>query len=173
MTSTRKIISVLVTLSSIFVSHYLIADQLNDSKLSAAVKSALEMEQDIPETDIQVSTKDGVVKLSGVVDTRLQAHKVAELAQSVNGVTSVDDKDLETRSSNAYFSDAMITAKVKGKIKQLSNQQRISKDYKLHVETTNGVVHIFGKVGNNRDVKEIKDSVYKMDKVKGVKLNIN
>jgi hyperosmotically inducible protein len=171
-TTTRKRVSVLVAVLSIFVSHLLVANQVNDNKLTAAVKAVLAQEKDIPESDITVSTKDGVVKLSGTVDTHLQAHRIAELTQSVNGVLRVDDLDLQTRSSTNFIRDAMITDKAKGKIQQLSKQSRIGKSYKLHIETTNGTVHVFGKVDKISDIGEIKDALSRMEHVKYVNFNL-
>src|SRR6185503_254862 len=132
MSSTRKTASELIAVCSIFVSHMLISDQVHDNKLMLKVKTALAAEHNMPESEISVSAKDHVVKLSGVVDTALQAHRAVEIAQSVSGVNKVDDKELEITSSDSYLSDAMVTAKAKGKIAQLTNQNRISKGHKLH-----------------------------------------
>ncbi len=103
----------------------------------------------------------------------LQANRAVELAASVHGVRNVDDSKLKVTSSESYFSDAMMTAQVKGRLMQLSSDDKIGSAYDLHVETTNGVVHIFGTVPNRGDISVISDSVKKMENVKGVKTNID
>jgi hyperosmotically inducible protein len=171
--SNRKLITSLVILtSSLLGSTALLANSAHDNKLALAVKSMIAVEKDLPAADISVSCNDDVIRLSGVVDTQLQLNKAVELAQSVDGVRSVDDNDLKIRDSSNYLRDALITAKAKGKIRQLANQKRIGDNYELHVETTNGVVHIFGKVAKNKDKAIIKDNIAKMDDVKQVHFNI-
>lgn len=173
MIDSKKVITVILIASAILTSRVLVADQVSDSRITASIKTMLANEDDLAEAAIAVSTKDKVVKLKGLIDTKLQAHRAVELAQSMNGVAKVDDSGLKTRSSADYLRDAMISAKVKGKIMQLSNQHLIDKDYNLHVETTNGVVHIYGKLVNHKDASTIKDVIAKMDNVKNVNLNIH
>jgi len=172
MKNIKSAIGILVVSCASLSSTVALADHAHDLKLIASVKSMLAIEKDIPALDITVSSKDDIVKLSGVVDTRLQLHKIVEIAQSAEGVKRVDDSDLTIRDSSDYLKDAVITAKVKGKIRQLANQKRIGDNYDLHVETTNGVVHIFGKVVKSKDKNVIKDNVAKMDDVRQVNFNI-
>lgn len=144
-----------------------------DAGLTTQVKASFVLEPDIESFDIQVNTTNHIVYLSGTVDTQLQANKAIELAQSVTGVEDVDDTKLKVMSSDSFLQDAFMTAKVKGKIMQLSNLETISKNNDLHVETTNGVVHIFGKVDNQKDINTIEQAIGKMSGIKGVKTNID
>lgn len=144
-----------------------------DAGLTTQVKASFVLEPDIESFDIQVNTTNHIVYLSGTVDTQLQANKAIELAQSVTGVEDVDDTKLKVMSSDSFLQDAFMTAKVKGKIMQLSNLETISKNNDLHVETTNGVVHIFGKVDNQKDINSIEQAIGKMSGIKGVKTNID
>ncbi len=148
------------------------SDAASDTAITAKVKTLLAVESDIP-MDISVTTTDNIVYLSGTVDTTIQANRVIEIAQSVDGVRDVISSKLEVTSSDSFLSDAVITAKVKGKIMQLSNAKKISSQNNLHVETTNGEVHIFGSVGKSKDKDTIKAAVGDVSGVKLVKLNID
>ncbi len=143
-----------------------------DAGLTAQIKASFALEPDIESFDIQVNTTNHIVYLSGTVDTQLQANRAVELAQSITGVEDVDDTKLKITNSDSFLRDAFTTAKIKGKIMQLSNVETISKNNDLHVETTNGVVHIFGKVGNQKDISSLEQAVRKMSGVKDVKTNI-
>jgi len=150
-----------------------VATAAEDAAITAKVKALLAVESDIRSLKISVSTKDSVVHLEGTVDTRLQESRVIELAQSVKGVKDVDESKLKVTSSNNFFEDALVTAKTKGKIMQLYNEDKIAKGYDLHVETTNGVVHIFGKVTDRNDIKIIEKSIKAISDVKDVETNID
>jgi hyperosmotically inducible protein len=150
-----------------------VATAAEDSAITTKVKALLAVESDIRSLKISVTTKNAVVYLEGTVDTRLQESRVVELAQSVKGVKDVDESKLKVTSSNNFFEDALITAKAKGKIMQLSNEDKIAKGYDLHVETTNGVVHIFGKVTDRNDINIVEKSVGAISDVKNVETNID
>lgn len=145
---------------------------VSDTAITTQVKALLAVESDIP-LNISVTTKQGVVMLTGVVDTELQASRIVELAASVTGVKDVNDSKLKIASSDSYFSDASCTAKVKGKIIGLANDKMISKGYDLHVETTNGSVHIFGTVVNEADIDTVKQAASSISGVSEVKVNID
>lgn len=150
-----------------------VVDATSDSAITTQVKTKLALESDIPSLDISVSTVDGIVYLNGKVETTLQADRVVELAQSVYGVKDVDASKLQIANSKSYLSDAMITAKVKGKIAQLAADQKISNNYDLSVETTDGNVHIFGHVSNYQDIGTIKVAASELQDVKDVNVNID
>jgi len=141
-----------------------------DREITRVVYNILEKEKDIPK--VKVLSKNRVVKLVGVVDTNLQANHMTELASSVNGVKYVNTDKLQVKNSKEFLSDAFITAKAKGKIKYLDINDRISSGHDLHIETTNKVVHIWGKVTNKKDIKTIKDSIENIIDVDAVKSNI-
>ena len=149
-----------------------VGNAADDTAITTKVKTLLALESDIP-MSISVTTKNNVVYLTGVVDTRIQANRVIQIAQSVDGVRDVNDSKLQITSSDSFFSDASITAKAKGKIMQLENSKQIAPNADLHVETTNGEVHIFGTVGNSDDRSVIEKSVAAISGVKAVKLNID
>ncbi|HSX21066.1 MAG TPA: BON domain-containing protein [Gammaproteobacteria bacterium] len=150
-----------------------LATDTEDAAITTAVKAKFAVESDIKSFDIHVTTTNHVVYLSGTVDTQLQANKAVEVAQSVKGVNDVDDSKLSVTSSKSYIDDAFTTAKVKGKIMQLESDNVISGKNDLQVETTNGVVHIYGKAASRKDVSAIEKAVEKLNGVKSVKTNID
>jgi len=162
------LLSAIIILSN-FISY---AVPLEDSAISEIITELLVKENDIPNTDIKVQVKQKVIYLSGNVDTNLQANRVLELAASIKSVIDVNTDKLDIRNSKEFLSDAFITAKTKGKIKYLAINNRIAEHYVLHVETTNKVVHIFGDVKSEQDIKTIQDSIEDIIDVAGVKMNI-
>jgi hyperosmotically inducible protein len=149
-----------------------LANLPTDEAITSEVKSKLAAERDIPANSIEVTTKDGVVRLKGTIDTHLQAHKALEIASSVENVTDVVDADLTIKHSKSMLTDASITAKVKGKIRYLYINKKISDGYDLHVETTDQVVHIFGEVSRAMDTETITSAAKNVSGVKNVKTNI-
>ena len=69
------------------------------------------------------------------------------------------------------ITDSIITAKVKGRIRNLV-YTKLKSEHDLHVETTNQVVHIFGTVDKNVDVDSIVAVARDVKGVKSVKVNI-
>ena len=64
---------------------------VEDSVLTARVKTALLKEPDLKSLDVSVETQDGVVLLSGFVHDSGQRRKALKAAGGVSGVTSVKD----------------------------------------------------------------------------------
>jgi hyperosmotically inducible protein len=166
----RKInIILLVLLAAVTTATF--ASSTDDLTITNEVKAILIKEQDIPK-DIEVTTKDGIVSLKGRVDTHLQAHKAIELASSVDKVVDVIDTDLKVKESKSIVNDAILTAKVKGKIRHLYIYHKLEPNYDLHVETTNQVVHIFGSVNRALDVDTIVNATKEVKGVKSVRTSI-
>ena len=70
---------------------------VTDTWITTKVKSELLAAKNVEGTDINVSTKDGVVTLAGVLDTRESVNKAITVAKSVKGVRSVDTRALKSR----------------------------------------------------------------------------
>ena len=62
---------------------------LDDTAITAKVKTAIFNEPTLKVNDIKVDTDASVVLLRGVVDTRADMVKAGELARAVPGVTAV------------------------------------------------------------------------------------
>ena len=69
----------------------------SDAWITTKVKAELMTTKDIPSTDISVTTTNGMVTLSGVLETKAQVQKSIAVAKAVKGVHSVDSSALKTR----------------------------------------------------------------------------
>jgi hyperosmotically inducible protein len=65
---------------------------LQDSVTTAKVKAEILAEPALKVLQISVTTTDGVVTLSGTVDSQLSLERATEVAQSNQGVKSVENK---------------------------------------------------------------------------------
>jgi hyperosmotically inducible protein len=61
----------------------------SDSWITTKVKSDLAVEKDVSATQIHVDTYEGVVTLSGSVDTQAESRKAEQVAREIKGVKSV------------------------------------------------------------------------------------
>ena len=68
-----------------------------DAWITTKVKTELMTTKGVPSTDISVTTNNGVVVLTGVVDTKAQVQKSVAVAKSVKGVRNVDSSALSSR----------------------------------------------------------------------------
>jgi hyperosmotically inducible protein len=64
---------------------------VDDHKITAQIKSDLNHEPTYKFNDVDVKTFNGVVQLSGFVNTEDQKRRAAEIAQSVPGVAQVQN----------------------------------------------------------------------------------
>ena len=64
---------------------------LDDKTITREVKDQLADEPVYKFNSVDVTTFNGVVQLSGFVDTDQQKHRAGEIAQRVDGVTQVDN----------------------------------------------------------------------------------
>lgn len=67
-----------------------------DTEITTRVQSRLMVRRDIPFTDIDVWTTNGVVRFSGVLDSAAQLRQVVAVAKTVRGVRAVDASGLST-----------------------------------------------------------------------------
>ena len=150
---------------------------LDDTAITAKVKSKLMGEKSLKKSDISVTTTNGVVTLTGMA-TSSNAKSLAEAnAKTVEGVKSVDNSLVTPSSSKTaaktkkavakterVVSDSWITTKVKSEILADS----VSKGFDVTVTTIHGVVVLKGTLGNSDAVDHVKDISGKVEGVKSV-----
>jgi len=69
-----------------------IGTKVEDTVITAKVKTAFAKDKAVSATDIKVETdSNGLVQLSGVVKSKAEADKAVLLAKNVKGVTAVKD----------------------------------------------------------------------------------
>lgn len=142
---------------------------MDDSGITAKVKSTLVDAKDIKSNDISVNTSKGVVTLNGFVSSQDQAERAVTLAKGVEGVKSVSDKlhvkDSTKSSVKGYASDTAITSEVKAKL--LADDLVPSRNVK--VETQDGLVQLSGTVKTKAQSDRAESVASAIEGVKSVK----
>lgn len=142
---------------------------VDDSSITAKVKSALLEDKTISSGDISVSTTKGVVTLSGFVSSQAVASHAVDIATKTEGVSSVSDKlqikDNASQSAGAYVDDTLITSTIKAKL--LSDDIVPSRHVK--VETHEGVVQLSGDVKSAAQSERAENLAKAVSGVKSVK----
>ena len=70
---------------------------VTDTWITTKVKADLATTEGIKSGDISVTTKNGLVTLSGVVNSKAQVQKAVALTKSIKGVRKVDSTALTSR----------------------------------------------------------------------------
>lgn len=123
---------------------------VDDSIVTAKVKTALIENPATKARQINVETKHGVVQLNGFVESAAEKQAAETAAKQVNGVMQVSN-NLQLRSgertAGAAIDDTTITAKVKA---ALVGDSR-TKAHQVEVKTYNGVVSLGGFVSSEAE----------------------
>jgi hyperosmotically inducible protein len=138
-----------------------------DGALVSTIKAEFAADKTTSDLAVHVSSKAGVVTLTGKINTDEEADKLIQIAQSTEGVNDVKTSQLTVKESKHKMADTAITAKVKGTYvrDKLFGDKAISV-MGVSVETTNGIVYLTGTV----ETQEQADNAVKLAKsVHGVK----
>jgi len=120
-----------------------VGTQIDDATITAKIKLKLLEDPVTKARKIDVDTVNGVVTLTGVVESQKEIERAIKIAKSVAGVKRVvNNLRIGKRGIGAYLSDKEITAKIKLKLIQDSELKALSID----VDTINGVVTLTGVV---------------------------
>jgi hyperosmotically inducible periplasmic protein len=71
--------------------HESTGEGIDDTAITARVKSALHGDTEYKYSDVKVSTFKGTVQLSGFVETHAQKSRAADLAKNCDGVKDVEN----------------------------------------------------------------------------------
>ncbi len=123
----------------------------NDHSITLQLKKKI-LEEHIEEK-IMISVKNGIVKLSGTINSETAANNIIEYTESINNVKEVDTENLRIKNSGQPFTDAFITAKIKGQfIKEKIFGTHDIASLKISVETKNGLVYLAGEADNQKQI---------------------
>lgn len=154
----RKLIGFFISLILLFTNSIIFAGDnssyVNDSAITASVKTQMLADKNVSATKINVETKNGIVYLSGTAATIDEASAAVQIAESTSGVISVDTTQLSIEGNPQPVTDTYITAKVKGILireKVFGDEPIAISDIK--VETKNGVVYLRGSIDNKNQEK--------------------
>ena len=143
-------------------------EYFDDSVITTAVKSKILGEKGLSSLSINVVTKDGVVTLSGKVDTGAHSDLAVRVAKKVNGVSGVVNNLLVTaaapQSVGEYVDDASITAAVKANILKEKGLSTLN----ISVETKDNVVTLTGKIDSPEHSRLATRVAKRVDGVKSV-----
>lgn len=150
-----------------------IGNKIDDVTISATIYAKYTNDGLLHPFKINVSTIDGVVTLTGTVDTNIEYEKAVIIARSADGVTKVNADNFKIKSSDSPVSDLFISAQIKG----LLLKEKIFGDldmggWKVTVETKDGVVFASGEVDNLKQKDMILKIINSVDGVKSVKDDI-
>lgn len=144
----------------------------SDSGLTASVKTALIKNKDTKASQINVETRDGVVQLSGFVDSEQSRDAAETTAKNVAGVKEVQNKLMirdGKRSAGRATDDVVIAAKVKGEI---AGKAGLGTAADVNVEVNSGVVELSGFVPTMDQKMKAGEVARGVNGVKDVRNNI-
>ena len=144
-----------------FAALFTVACGQTDMGITTKVKSRLDTERAVNSSQIQVSTKNKVVTLSGPVDSASSKERAVAVARGVDGVTDVvDNLSVSTAvaampksaaGTNAAPDDSAITQAVK---RNLMREPDIANE-PINVQSEAGVVTLTGSVKTPEEKQQI------------------
>jgi len=145
-----------------------VGTEIDDSIITAKVKSKLLADSDIKGFDFKVETHKGDVQLSGFVDNQAQIDRAIKITLSVEGVKNVDNKvSLKNNSVTTMgikVDDSIVTSKVKSSL--LADPD--IKSFDIAVITHNGEVQLNGFVDNQTQIDRAVDVARRTEGVHNV-----
>ena len=114
---------------------------LTDGAITSAVESGFKLDKGILPSDVDVSTSEGIVTLSGSVDNLLAKERAVMAANSIKGVRGVIDTISVTPVSRT---DEDLLKDIQTALKQ----DPATESYKTTVSVKNAVVTLSGSVGS-------------------------
>jgi hyperosmotically inducible periplasmic protein len=148
-----KVKTALLTLSLLLVAPTIASAADNerarsDGEITARVKTALIRNDETKARQINVETENGIVQLSGFVDSEQMKAAAAETARSVSGVQEVQNElavRQGERTTGRATDDSVIAAKVKS---ELAADSGLATAGNVNVEVRSGVVQLSGFVSS-------------------------
>jgi len=146
-----------------------IGTQIDDALITAKIKAKLIEDPVTKARKIDVDTVNGVVTLTGVVESEKEIERAIEIAKSVPGVKKiVNNLRVGKRGLKEFITDKEITAKIKAKLIADPELKALSID----VDTVNGVVTLTGVVENERQKEKAVRHAKSVEGVKAVVVNL-
>jgi hyperosmotically inducible protein len=142
-------------------------EQLDDSTVTAKVKTALARDPATSAYRIDVETFRGDVQLNGFVESADMKSSATRVAKSVEGVKQVSNNlkvQTSERTAGEVVDDTMITAKVKTALAT----DPVVKAHEVNVETREGVVQLAGFVDNGEQKAKASEVTRRIAGVKQV-----
>jgi hyperosmotically inducible protein len=127
--------------------------QVEDAVITFGVKSALLAEPDVNGLDLQVSTRAGLVQLSGYVDSQAQIDKALVAARGVAGVNRVENS-VTLKGSDSSLGTKLDDATVTGRVKAALLADPAIRSFDISVLTFKGEVQLTGFVDSPVQIEQ-------------------
>jgi len=116
-----------------------------DSTITSVIQNSLETNDKVKAKHVEVQTREGVVYLTGVVDTEEERREAARVAWHTDGVDGVvNDLTVGERTVGSWIDDVLISSTVKTKL--ITNSEIKAGD--IDVSSSQGVVTLIGRVSS-------------------------
>ena len=115
--------------------------QITDSGITSVVEKGLKQEKGVTPDDVDVSTSQGIVTLSGSLDNLLAKERAVKIAESIRGVRGVIDQTIVTPMSR---SDDAINKDIAAALKQ----DPATESYQVAVSVQDAIATLSGSVGS-------------------------
>lgn len=156
-----------------------VSRMLGDARLTTSVKTALALNRHLEGTEIDVSTADGTIALSGKVGTDIQKQLAGEVALTIKGVESVQNNLLvdrtlalrpagHERTLGERLDDLTIEASVKTAL--LLNEHVSARA--IGVRSEKGVVTLTGTVGSFAEAELARKIAEDVEGVTSVRMDL-
>ncbi|MDZ7590629.1 MAG: BON domain-containing protein [Rubrivivax sp.] len=130
-----------------------VGTQVDDTVITASVKSALLADPTIESFDLQVETRQGIVQLSGFVDSQAQIDQALAITRGVSGVTDVKN-GVTLKGTSTTMGTQIDDATVTGRVKSALLADPDIKSFDISVVTFNGEVQLSGFVDNQGQIDQ-------------------
>jgi|SRR5882757_9733798 len=118
---------------------------VDDSTVTAKIKSELIKDPTTKAYQIEVDNRKGVVQLNGFVESSAARMRAAEIAKNVSGVVEVQN-NLEVKSGERTAGKTVDDAAITAKVKTALIADSTTKAHQINVTTNNGQVQLSGFV---------------------------
>jgi len=151
-----------------------------DVGITTKIKAKMAVDETVRASRIEVATQDGVVTLTGNIDSEEAKERALSLAKQTKGVVEVKDMIAVRRESGGgdapdpgrtvgvTIDDAGTTMRVKSRL--LDDPQ--VKGHRIDVDTRDGVVYLTGTVGNDQEKEQAIKLARETEGVKDVQANL-
>ena len=153
--------------------------QSTDAGITGLTKTKLAADGRVKASEITVATTDGVVTLTGNVDSQDAKDRALQLTRETSGVREVKDMISvregsatgnapdPSRTAGERIDDAGITVRVKARLLD----DPLVKGMQIDVDTRDGVVFLTGSVPGNAEQKQAIELARSTEGVKNVEAN--
>jgi hyperosmotically inducible protein len=144
-----------------------VGTQIDDSVVTARVKSALLADPDVRSSNLKVETRKGEVQLSGFVDDQAQLDHAIAVTRGVPGVSNVEDKMVQKIAATTVgnkVDDGVVTTKVKAALLADANVR----SFDIAVLTRKGEVQLSGFVDNQSQIDRAVEVAHGIEGVRSV-----